>query len=237
MISIDYGDPWRVFRIISEIVDGFEELSTIGPIVTIFGSSHTKENDFEYKRAITLGRLFKEAGYAIMTGAGPGSMEAANRGAFEAEGLSIGLNISLPNEQKANPYIGKLLNFRYFFVRKVMFVKYSTALIILPGGFGTLDEFSEAITLIQTQKIEKFPVVLMGKKYYAGLLDWLDNTVLKVGNISPQDLELFKVIDEPEEVVSYITEFHEKHRTLEKKNIPQSRDDRIQVKPDNLYKL
>ena len=195
MNSNDYGDTWRVFRIISEIVDGFEELSALGPVVTIFGASKANKEDTDYKTAVKLGNLFTEAGYAVMTGAGPGIMEAANRGAFDKGGKSIGLNIELPNKHKPNQYVDKLLNFRYFFIRKVMFVKYSTALVILPGGFGTLDEFSEVITLIQTKKIIKIPVVLVGKDYYSGLINWFEMTLLAHGKIEKEDLDIFTLME------------------------------------------
>lgn len=203
-------DPWRVFRIMSEFVDGFHELSEIGPAVSIFGSARTKRTQNGYKQAERTAQLLAKEGYAVITGAGPGVMEAGNKGAMRAKGLSIGLNIDLPSEQKPNPYIKELINFHYFFCRKVMFVKYAKAFVIFPGGFGTLDEFFESITLVQTQRMEKFPIVLFGKKYWSGLIDWLKKSVLKARNIDPEDLHIFQIVDTPEEVIEVIRKFYNK---------------------------
>lgn len=201
-------DTWRIFRIMSEFVDGFEVLSQAGEAVSIFGSSRTKPNSAHYKLAEEVAYLLAKQGYAVITGSGPGLMEAANKGTKRAKGKSIGLNIQLPCEQKSNKYVDLLLDFRYFFVRKVMFVKYAKAFVILPGGYGTLDEFTEAINLIQTERIAKFPVVLFGKEYWRGLIDWLKDTVLKNGCISKEDLNIFTVVDEPKEVVEAIKKFY-----------------------------
>ena len=201
-------DTWRIFRILSEFVEGFEVLSQVGKAVSIFGSSRSKPDNQYYKLAEQTAYLLSKAGYAVITGGGPGIMEAGNRGARRAKGHSVGLNIQIPMEQKANAYIDTLLDFHYFFVRKVMFVKYAKAFVIMPGGFGTLDEFYEAINLIQTQRIPRFPVVLFGKDYWEGMLEWLHDNVLRAGNISPEDLELFKVADRPQEVVSIIKKFY-----------------------------
>lgn len=202
-------DTWRIFRIMSEFVEGFEVLSQVGEAVSIFGSSRTKPNSKYYKLAEDVAYHLAEEGYAVITGSGPGLMEAANKGAKRAGGKSIGLNIQIPSEQKANRYVDILLDFRYFFVRKVMFVKYAKAFVILPGGFGTLDEFFEAVNLIQTERIEKFPVVLFGRTYWEGLLDWLKETVLKIGNISKEDLDIFVVVDNPKDIVRAIDKFYE----------------------------
>jgi uncharacterized protein (TIGR00730 family) len=193
-----------MFRIIAEFVDGFEALAKYHPAVTIFGSTRTKPGDEIYQKAEQIGKLLAENGFAVITGGGPGVMEAANKGAFSAGGKSIGLNIELPLEQKPNPYTNITLNFRYFFVRKVMFVKYAVAYIILPGGFGTMDELLESITLIQTKKIKPFPVILVGSNYWKGFLDWIKEVVLKEGKISPSDLEILQLIDKPEEIVKAI---------------------------------
>ncbi len=200
-----YKESWRVFRILAEFVEGFEELSKIGQAVTVFGSHQSK---MYYNVAMELAKLLAEEGYTVMTGAGGGIMEAVNRGAFTAGGESIGLNIDLPTEQKPNKYITKLMSFRYFFVRKVMFARFSKAFIALPGGFGTFDEFFEIITLVQTKKIKKIPIILMGKDYWSGLISWIENTVLPEKNIGSRDLNLFKVIDEPSKVVQYIKDFY-----------------------------
>jgi hypothetical protein len=202
--EITIQDSWRMFRIMAEFVDGFEALAKYHPAVTIFGSTRIKPGDAIYQKAEQLGKLLADNGFAVITGGGPGVMEAANKGAFSAGGKSIGLNIELPFEQKPNPYTNITLNFRYFFVRKVMFVKYAVAYIILPGGFGTLDELLESITLIQTHKIRPFPVILVGSSYWKGLLDWMKEVVLREGKISPSDLDILQVIDEPAEIVRTI---------------------------------
>jgi uncharacterized protein (TIGR00730 family) len=190
-------DPWRVMRIMGEFIEGFDTLSSIDRGVTIFGSARTSPEDPMYKAAEEVSRLLAQAGFAIITGAGPGIMEAANRGAHLGGGRSIGCNIELPFEQGANPYVDTLVNFRYFFVRKTMFIKYSMAFVIFPGGFGTLDELFEAITLIQTGKIYRFPVILFGRHYWAGLLRWLQSRVLAERKISPGDLDLMIITDDP----------------------------------------
>jgi len=201
-------DTWRIFRIMSEFVDGFEVLSQIGKAVSIFGSSRVKSNNKYYKLAEEVAYLLAKEKFAIITGGGPGIMEAANRGARRAKGESIGLNIQIPAEQKANDYIDTLLDFHYFFVRKVMFVKYAKAFVIMPGGYGTLDEFFEALNLIQTERIHKFPVVLLGSQYWQGMLAWLREKVLARGHISATDLNLFKATDSPKEVVAIIKKFY-----------------------------
>jgi len=203
-------DTWRIFRIMSEFVEGFEVLSKVGPAVSIFGSSRLRPNDKFYKLAQKVTYLLAKEGYAIITGGGPGIMEAGNKGAKQAKGNSIGLNIQIPQEQKPNPYIDTLLDFHYFFVRKVMFVKYAKAFVILPGGYGTFDELFESLNLIQTERIEKFPVVLVGKDYWQGLLDWFRSRVLKKGCISRPDLKIFTVVDTAEEVVEAIKRFYAK---------------------------
>jgi len=201
-------DPWRVFRIMSEFVDGFDELSKVGKAVSIFGSSRLKPTNRYYKLAEEVAYLLAKEGFAIITGSGPAIMEAANKGAKRAGGHSVGLNIQIPSEQKPNKYVDTLLDFRYFFVRKVMFVKYAKAFVIMPGGYGTLDEFTEAINLIQTKRIPKFPVVLFGSEYWKGMLDWLKDKVLKEGNIAKEDLNIFTVVDKPNEVAEAIKKFY-----------------------------
>jgi uncharacterized protein (TIGR00730 family) len=202
--EITIQDSWRLFRIMAEFVDGFEALTKCHPAVTMFGSTRVKPGDEVYQKAERIGQLLAENGFGVITGGGPGVMEAANKGASAAGGKSIGLNIQLPLEQKPNPYANITLSFRYFFVRKVMFVKYGVAYIILPGGLGTMDELFESVTLIQTHKIKPFPVILVGSNYWKGLLDWIKGVVLKEGKISPADLEIFQLIDEPEEIVRTI---------------------------------
>ena len=203
--DIGKGDSWRLFRIISEFVEGFDALSTISrPLVTIFGSARTAEDHPEYKLTHEIGRRLVEYGYGIVTGGGPGIMEAANRGASEADGMSIGLNIDLPFEQQGNPYVNLPLDFRYFFVRKVMFIKYSMAFICMPGGFGTLDELFEALTLIQTRKIRPFPIIMVGSSFWSGLVEWIQQQLIKGEKISEEDMLLFEVMDEPDEIVKYI---------------------------------
>ncbi len=203
-----HEDTWRMFRIMSEFVEGFEILSKMGKAVSIFGSSRVKPSNKYYKLAEEVAYLLAKEGFAIITGSGPSIMEAANKGAKRAGGHSIGLNIQIPSEQKPNRYVDTILEFRYFFVRKVMFVKYAKAFVIMPGGYGTLDEFTEAINLIQTKRIPEFPVILFGKEYWQGFLDWLHDKVLAQGNISKKDLEIFKVTDSPKEVVEIIKKFY-----------------------------
>lgn len=199
-----HTDPWRVFRIMGEFVEGFDELATLTRGIAIFGSARTLPDDPDYKAAQETAALLANEGFAVITGGGPGIMEAANRGAFEAGGLSIGCNIELPFEQRANAYQTLSLTFKYFFVRKMMFVKYSLAFVIFPGGYGTFDELFEALTLIQTKKIRNFPIVLFGKKYWSGMLEWLDEVVLTEGKISNDDMEMFHVTDSPAEVVEIV---------------------------------
>ena len=200
-------EPWRIFRIMAEFVDGFDDLAAVESAVSIFGSARMTRNDANYRKTVALARALAKAGYGIISGGGPGVMEAANRGARAGGGLSIGLNIDLPHEQKPNKYIDLMLGFRYFFVRKVMFMKYATAFVIMPGGYGTMDELFEALTLIQTERIKRFPVILMGRRYWKGLLEWLRNTMLARGAIGPEDLELFHVTDNVPEAVRIIQEW------------------------------
>jgi uncharacterized protein (TIGR00730 family) len=203
------GDTWRVFRIMSEFVEGFERLSASGPAVSVFGSARAQPGSETYALAEDLAGRLVRAGFAVITGGGPGIMEAANKGATEAGGVSIGLNIDLPEEQEPNPYATTLISFRYFFVRRVMFVKYATGgFVALPGGFGTLDEFAEALTLIQTNKIGRFPLILMGRDYWTGLADWLRQVLLPRGYIDAGDMDLFQIEDDPAEVVRLIDEQH-----------------------------
>ncbi len=203
-------DSWRVFKIISEFVEGFEKLARIGPCVSIFGSARTHHNNKYYKLAEELAFKLTQKGYGVITGGGPGIMEAANKGARRGNGKSVGINIDLPFEQKPNDYIDKdkLITFDHFFIRKVMFMKYAQGFIVLPGGFGTFDELFEAITLIQTRKIGAFPIILMGKKYWEGLVDWIKDVMLEEGNISESDLDLFSVVDTTDEAVEMIDRFY-----------------------------
>ena len=200
-------DPWRVLRIMSEFVDGFDALAEVGPAVTVFGSARAEPGSTIYEQARDIGRKLARDGWAVITGGGPGVMEAANRGCQEAGGLSIGCNIELPHEQSVNPYVDLAVEFRYFFARKTMFVKYADAFVILPGGFGTLDELFEALTLIQTGKIRHFPVVLVGTEYWAGLLDWARETLITDGTVSESDLALLTVTDDTDEVVRVVRAF------------------------------
>lgn len=197
-------DMWRIFRIMSEFVEGFETLAEVAPAVSIFGSARAKPSDKIYKLAEEIGMLLARNGYSVITGAGPGIMEAANKGAAEAGGKSIGLNIDLPMEQKPNPYVGTLLRFRYFFVRKVMFAKYASAFVVLPGGFGTLDEFFEALTLIQTQRMEPFPIILVDKHYWSGLMKWMREILVAHDMANLQDLNIFTIVDRPLDVLRAI---------------------------------
>jgi hypothetical protein len=200
-------DPWRVLRIMSEFVDGFDALAEVGPAVTVFGSARATEGSPIYEQAREIGRTLARDGWAVITGGGPGVMEAANRGCQEAGGLSIGCNIELPHEQSVNAYVDVAIEFRYFFARKTMFVKYADAFVILPGGFGTLDELFEALTLIQTGKIRHFPVVLVGTEYWAGLLAWARETLMADGTVSEADLALLTVTDDPDEVCRVVRAF------------------------------
>ena len=200
-------DPWRVFRIMAEFVDSFETLSQVGPAVTIFGSARTRREDPYYQAAVAIGKGLARNNLAVITGGGPGIMEAANRGAAQGKGKSVGLNIELPFEQKGNRYANVPLHFHYFFSRKVCFVKYSIAFVFMPGGFGTLDEFFEVITLVQTRRIPRFPLILFGKTYWSGLLHWAKTTVEKGKFISPGDLELVTVTDDAQEAIRIITDY------------------------------
>ncbi|MDO7171154.1 TIGR00730 family Rossman fold protein [Mariniflexile sp. AS56] len=209
--EIKTNDSWAIFKIMGEFVNGYEKLSKIGPCVSIFGSARTKPEDPYYLLAESIAKRIVESGYGVITGGGPGIMEAGNKGAHLAGGTSVGLNIELPFEQHDNPYIDndKSLDFDYFFVRKVMFVKYSQGFVVMPGGFGTLDELFEAITLIQTHKIEKFPIILVGTKFWEGLLEWVKSTLLDTfANISAKDLDLIHLVDTEDEVVSILDSFY-----------------------------
>ena len=205
-----HSDPWRVLRIQAEFVEGFGALAELGPAVSVFGSARVHADEAEYALGMEVGRLLVEAGYAVITGGGPGAMEAANRGASEAGARSVGLNIELPFEQDANGYVTDALEFHYFFTRKIMFVRYANAFVVLPGGFGTLDELFEALTLIQTGKVRHFPVVLIGREYWAGLLDWIRGTLLVRGTVGEADLALLHLTDDPEEAVEMIRSYASK---------------------------
>ena len=211
--EIKTNDSWALFKIMGEFVSGFEKMSRIGPCVTIFGSARIKPGEKYYELTVRVAQKIVESGYGIITGGGPGIMEAGNKGAHLGSGTSVGLNIDLPFEQHDNPFIDrdKSLNFDYFFVRKVMFVKYSQGFVVMPGGFGTLDELFEAVTLIQTKKIEKFPIILVGTEFWSGLIDWIKSTILeKFNNISAVDLELIHLVDTEDEVVEIIDSFYNK---------------------------
>jgi len=198
------SDTWRVFRIMAELVEGFEALNNIGPAVTIFGSARLAPGSPYYNKCLKVAENLSKEGFAVISGGGPGIMEAANKGAQNANGTSVGLNIELPMEQTPNLYQDVKVEFRYFFVRKLMFVKYAVGYVIFPGGFGTIDELFEALTLIQTKKIRGFPVVMVGKDYWSGLIDWMKRSALAAGSISPEDLDLIHIVDEPEEVCEII---------------------------------
>jgi len=205
--SLSIEESWRIFRIMAEFVDAIETLSKVGRCVSIFGSARTAPDDPYYQKAELLSRLLAERGFGVITGGGPGIMEAANKGAAGAGGQSVGMNIRLPLEQKPNPYANISIDYKYFFTRKVMFVKYAMAYVVMPGGFGTLDELFEALTLLQTKRIKAFPVILMGSEYWKGLIDWLKKTMLRNNKIPAADLELFQVIDDPEEAVKHIQKY------------------------------
>ncbi|TAL62035.1 MAG: TIGR00730 family Rossman fold protein [Bacteroidetes bacterium] len=211
--DIKATDSWQIFKIMSEFVEGFEKMAQIGPCVSVFGSARTKPTNKYYKLAEEISFKLTRSGYGVISGGGPGIMEAANKGAKAGGGKSVGLNIELPFEQHPNAFIDndKLISFKYFFVRKVMFLKYSQGFVAMPGGFGTIDELAEALTLIQTNKIAKFPIILVGSEYWTGLIGWIKNTMLKEGNISPEDMELFKVVDTSDEVIKIINEFYSKY--------------------------
>lgn len=211
--QINTRDMWRIFRIMSEFVEGFDKLTRLGPCVSVFGSSRTQPDTFYYTVGEQIGRLLVEREFGVITGGGPGIMEAANKGAREAGGISVGLNIVVPHEQESNPYVDqdKTINFNFFFVRKVMFVKYAMGFIVLPGGFGTMDELFESLTLIQTGKSTRFPVVLMGRSFWGDMVEWLRGAVLEAGNISSGDTDLFHLTDDPEEAVEIIDDFYREH--------------------------
>ena len=199
-----HTDPWRVLRIQSEFVEGFGALAELGRAVSVFGSARTSRDDPTYLLGLEIGRRLAQAGYAVITGGGPGAMEAANRGALEGGGVSVGLGIELPFEQGLNEYVDLGVNFRYFFARKTMFVKYAEGFVVLPGGFGTLDELFEALTLVQTQKVTSFPIVLMGRRYWSGLLDWLRESAQEMGTIGPKDVDLLTLTDDVDEALQTI---------------------------------
>ena len=204
------NDSWSIFKIMGEFVEGYEKLSAIGPCISIFGSARTPSNHPNYKLTVEIAKAVSESGYGIISGGGPGIMEAANKGAQEANGVSVGLNIVLPFEQQSNPYIDKdkLIDFQYFFVRKVMFVKYAQGFIVMPGGVGTLDELFEAFTLLQTSKVNKYPIILVGVEYWNGLIEWIKNRLLKDHNISPEDLDLIEVVDTKDQVIECLNRFY-----------------------------
>jgi len=204
MEDLARSETWRVFRIMAELVEGFEALHNIGPAVTIFGSARLAPGSPYYNKCLKVAENLAKDGFAVISGGGPGIMEAANKGAQNANGASVGLNIALPMEQKPNQFQDIQLEFRYFFVRKLMFVKYAVGYVIFPGGFGTMDELFEALTLIQTKKIRAFPVILVGREYWSGLIDWMKKTVIAAGSVSPEDLDLMQIVDEPEEVCAII---------------------------------
>ncbi|GAB5400264.1 MAG: TIGR00730 family Rossman fold protein [Aureisphaera sp.] len=211
--EIKTNDSWAIFKIMGEFVNGFESMSNIGPCVSIFGSARTKPDNKYYKLAVSIAKKITEHGYGVITGGGPGIMEAGNKGAHLAGGTSVGLNIDLPFEQHDNPYIDsdKSLDFDYFFVRKVMFVKYSQGFVVMPGGFGTLDELFEAMTLIQTHKIQQFPIILVGTDFWGGLIDWVKSTLLEANqNISPKDLDLIHIVDSEDQVLKILDDFYNK---------------------------
>ncbi|KNE78985.1 MULTISPECIES: TIGR00730 family Rossman fold protein [Streptomyces] len=200
-----HQDPWRVMRIQSEFVEGFGTLAELGPAISVFGSARTPVGSEEYENGVRIGRALAEAGFAVITGGGPGTMEAANKGAYEANGISVGLGIELPFEQGMNNYVDIGVNFRYFFVRKTMFVKYARGFVVLPGGLGTLDELFEALTLVQTRKVTRFPIVLFGTSYWKGLVDWVENTLIGTGKAAQHDLDLFHLTDDVDEAVSLVS--------------------------------
>ncbi len=208
---------WQIFKVMSELVEGFEKLNKIGPSVSIFGSARTIPGDRYYEMTVDLAKKLTEEGYGVITGGGPGIMEAANKGAFESGGKSVGLNIDLPFEQEPNQFIDydKLITFKYFFCRKVMFVKYAQAFILMPGGFGTMDEFFECLTLIQTHKIDRFPIICIGKDYWEGLLNWMSGVMMQhFNNIHPQDMELISLVETVDEAVEIIREYYQKEHPL-----------------------
>ena len=202
--DLTLGEPWRLFKIMGEFVDGVDTLHDLGPAVSIFGSARITPNDAVYKKAEKIAELFVKNGFSVITGGGGGVMEAANKGAADAGGTSVGLNILLPFEQEPNPFSNVKLDFKYFFIRKVMFIKYASAYIILPGGFGTLDELFEAVTLVQTRRIRPFPLILVGSEYWAGLIDWIKDKLLAEKRISSEEIEILQIMDDPEEIVKAV---------------------------------
>ncbi len=216
-------DTWRSLRILSEFVEGFDALAEVGRAVSVFGSARTRPDHPYYRQARELGALLGRAGFAVITGGGPGIMEAANRGCQEGGGLSVGCNIELPHEQGANRYVDLGVEFRYFFARKVMFVKYADAFVIFPGGYGTLDELFEALTLIQTKKVQDFPVILMGTDYWAGLIDWIRGPLLAAAVINPEDVDLLRLTDDPAEAVEIIGAYAQRHRDAAAATAPETR--------------
>ncbi|MDX2496697.1 MAG: TIGR00730 family Rossman fold protein [Desulfobacterales bacterium] len=202
--DLTLGEPWRLFKIMGEFVDGVDTLHDLGPAVSIFGSARIKPNDAVYKKAEKIAELFVKKGFSVITGGGGGIMEAANKGAADAGGTSVGLNILLPFEQEPNPFSNVKLDYKYFFIRKVMFIKYASAYIILPGGFGTLDELFEAVTLVQTRRIRPFPLILVGSEYWAGLIDWIKDKLLAEKRISSEEIEILQIMDDPEEIVKAV---------------------------------
>lgn len=205
--SLSIEESWRIFRIMAEFVESIEVLSSVRNAVTVFGSARVKPGDPYYQMGEDLGRLLAQEGFSVITGGGPGLMEAANKGAAEAGGVSVGMNIKLPFEQKPNPYANVQIDYKYFFIRKVMFVKPALAYVILPGGYGTMDELFEALTLIQTKRVKSFPLILMGRSYWQGLLDWLQSTMLQNGMIEPFDIEMIQIMDDPVQVVKHIKKY------------------------------
>ncbi|MFZ2658487.1 MAG: TIGR00730 family Rossman fold protein [Victivallales bacterium] len=201
-------DPWRIFRIMAEFVESFEKMSAQGPLITVFGSARTKPHEHEYKEAVKMGRLLAENGYGVLTGGGPGIMEAANKGAQSGDGVSVGLNIELPMEQDANPYLTTQVDFRYFFIRKVNFLKYSLGVVVFPGGFGTLDEMLETLTLLQTDKINRIPLVLVGEDFWRPLINWFETTLVDERKIKESDLDFFSVVDSADDAMKHILSIH-----------------------------
>lgn len=222
-----HTDPWRVFRIMSEFVEGFDELSQVPPSVAIFGSARTKPDDPSYAAAVETARLLAKAGFGIITGGGPGIMEAGNKGAQDGGNVSIGCNIELPFEQGSNPFLDISLDFRYFFVRKTMFIKYAEAFVIFPGGFGTMDELFEALTLIQTRKVSHFPVILYNSKYWAGLLTWIRDTMLVTGKVNPEDVNLLMLSDDPEEICKLVIDAYQESYRQERADRVSNREQTI----------
>lgn len=213
-------DPWQIFRMMGELVEGFDELSDVTNAVSIFGSSRTRRRDPYYRRTTDIARALAKAGYAVITGAGPGAMEAANKGAAEAGGESIGLNIEIPIQQQPNRYIRRLLSFRYFFVRRVLFVKYSKALVVMPGGFGTMDELFEILTLVQTERVDPIPIILVGKEFWKGMLDWMEHEVLRRGYMEWADWKRFTICETPQEVLRTIRAFYRRRPVARRRSAP-----------------